>query len=571
MQVTLWPTARSLALTCLIAASAMPASAQAPPGQGQAPSIAAAARTLAPQAQDRAAGPVKKLTVDEAVALGLENNPNLRVERISPLLQDANIDQARSAWSPNLTGLINFQSADSPPDSLLSGSSDILKADRFSGSVGVSQLLPWGTQYEVTWDSSRQTTNSFYSNFNPRLGSGLTAAFSQPLLRNFSVDSARTQLLISRRNREISDVDLRGSVVSTIRDVKAAYWDLAYAVANLRAQQQSLDLARQTLKDNRTRVDVGTMAPIDIVEAEAEVARNEETVIVAESNIKQAEDVLRALIFDPVQSPDFWRTTLEPVYDIASFTPEPVDAEEAVRSALERRTDLKSARMQLENTDLNLKYYRNQLLPQVDLQGSLFGAGVGGDELIREPGFPPGPIIGTATKNFGEVVGDSFTFDYPTWAIGVSVSYPLGTSAAAASLTRAKLQYQQGLLQIASLETQITTQVRTAARQVNTNIKRIDATRASRVLSERRLEAEQKKFGVGMSTSFLVFQAQRDLSTARNNELQALLDYVKSRADYEALQETSLSGAGITIGGGGNVLATSTGSQLGSAVTRAQQ
>jgi outer membrane protein TolC len=571
MQVTLWPSARSLALTCLIAASAMPASAQAPPGQGQAPSIAAAARTLAPQAQDRAAGPVKKLTVDEAVALGLENNPNLRVERISPLLQDANIDQARSAWSPNLTGLINFQSADSPPDSLLSGSSDILKADRFSGSVGVSQLLPWGTQYEVTWDSSRQTTNSFYSNFNPRLGSGLTAAFSQPLLRNFSVDSARTQLLISRRNREISDVDLRGSVVSTIRDVKAAYWDLAYAVANLRAQQQSLDLARQTLKDNRTRVDVGTMAPIDIVEAEAEVARNEETVIVAESNIKQAEDVLRALIFDPVQSPDFWRTTLEPVYDIASFTPEPVDAEEAVRSALERRTDLKSARMQLENTDLNLKYYRNQLLPQVDLQGSLFGAGVGGDEIIREPGFPPGPIIGTATKNFGEVVGDSFTFDYPTWAIGVSVSYPLGTSAAAASLTRAKLQYQQGLLQIASLETQITTQVRTAARQVNTNIKRIDATRASRVLSERRLEAEQKKFGVGMSTSFLVFQAQRDLSTARNNELQALLDYVKSRADYEALQETSLSGAGITIGGGGNVLATSTGSQLGSAVTRAQQ
>jgi outer membrane protein TolC len=571
MQVTLWPTARSLALTCLIAASAMPASAQAPPAQGQAPSIAAAARTLAPQAQDRAAGPVKKLTVDEAVALGLENNPNLRVERISPLLQDANIDQARSAWSPNLTGLINFQSADSPPDSLLSGSSDILKADRFSGSVGVSQLLPWGTQYEVTWDSSRQTTNSFYSNFNPRLGSGLTAAFSQPLLRNFSVDSARTQLLISRRNREISDVDLRGSVVSTIRDVKAAYWDLAYAVANLRAQQQSLDLARQTLKDNRTRVDVGTMAPIDIVEAEAEVARNEETVIVAESNIKQAEDVLRALIFDPVQSPDFWRTTLEPVYDIASFTPEPVDAEEAVRSALERRTDLKSARMQLENTDLNLKYYRNQLLPQVDLQGSLFGAGVGGDELIREPGFPPGPIIGTATKNFGEVVGDSFTFDYPTWAIGVSVSYPLGTSAASASLTRAKLQYQQGLLQIASLETQITTQVRTAARQVNTNIKRIDATRASRVLSERRLEAEQKKFGVGMSTSFLVFQAQRDLSTARNNELQALLDYVKSRADYEALQETSLSGAGITIGGGGNVLATSTGSQLGSAVTRAQQ
>ena len=312
------------------------------------------------------------------------------------------------------------------------------------------------------------------------------------------------------------------------------------------------------------------MAPIDIVEAEAEVARNEETVIVAESAIKQAEDVLRALIFDP-QQPDFWQVTIEPVFDMSAFTPEPVDAEAAVKTALEKRTDLRSARMQLENTNLNMKYYRNQTLPQVNLEGSLFGAGVGGDELIREPGFPPGPVIGTATKHFGEVVGDSFAFNYPTWAIGVNVAYPLGTSAAEASLTRAKLQYQQGLLQIASLETQIATQVRVASRQVNTNIKRIDATRAARVLSERRLEAEQKKFGVGMSTSFLVFQAQRDLTTARNNELQALLDYAKSRADYEALQETSLSGAGITIGGGGGVLATSTGSQLGSAATRAQQ
>jgi outer membrane protein TolC len=569
MQATLRPTALALASLCLLAGLAVPASAQAPP-QGQAPGITTAAQAAVAQAPGQPAGPVRKLTVDEAVALGLENNPNLRVERINPLLQDANIDQARSAWSPNLTGLLNFNNADSPPDSILSGSTDILRVERLSGSAGVSQLLPWGTSYQVTWDSSRTATNNLYSNFDPRLGSGLTLAFSQPLLRDFSVDSARTQLQVSKRNREISDVDLRGSIVSTVRDVTAAYWDLAYAIGNLRAQQQSLDLARQTLKDNRTRVDVGTMAPIDIVEAEAEVARNEETVIVAESAIKQAEDVLRALIFDS-QQPDFWQVTIEPVFDMSAFAPEPVNAEAAVKNALEKRTDLRSARMQLENTNLNMKYYRNQTLPQVNFEGSLFGAGVGGDELIREPGFPPGPVIATATRGFGEVVGDSFSFNYPTWAIGVNVAYPLGTSAASASLTRAKLQYQQGLLQIASLETQIATQVRDAARQVNTNIKRIDATRAARVLAERRLEAEQKKFGVGMSTSFLVFQAQRDLTSARSNELQALLDFAKSRANYEALQETSLSGGGIMIGGGGNVLATGTGSQLGSAATRAQQ
>jgi outer membrane protein TolC len=567
MREVLSPAARSAAAAILLVGLVSTASAQSP--RAAAPSQPVQPPQTAPG--DQPQGPTRRLTIDEAVQLGLENNLNLRVQRIEPQIQDTNVAQAHSAWTPNLNTEFGWNDAESPPDSLLAGANETLTSDRFAGNAGVTQYLPWfGTAYQVSWDAARSTSNNTFSSFNPRLSSGFSLIFDQPLLRNLSIDTARQQLLVSKNNREISDVDLRGIVVGTVRDVKAAYWDLAYAIANLKAQQQSLDLARQTLKDNRTRVEVGTMAPIDIVEAEAEVARNEEAVIVAEAGIRQAEDLLRSLILD-TNAPDFWQTEIEPIYDASSFTPQPADAEAAVKNALAKRTDLESARLQTETVALNIRYYRNQTLPQLNLQANFFGDGLGGEQVLREPGFPPGPVIGTVNRPFSDVLGDAFGFRYPTWNVGFVVSYPVGTSAADANLARARLQLSQARTQIQSLELSIATQVRVFARQVNTNIKRIEATRAARVLAERRLDAEQKKFAVGMSTSFLVFQAQRDLTTARNNELQALVDYAKSRVDFEAIQEASLSGSGITVSGGGGVLATSAGSQVGTALTQAQQ
>jgi outer membrane protein TolC len=538
------------------------------PAWGLAQSISTSAVAQQPAAEP--ARPTKTLTIDEAVRLGLENNLDLLVERISPLVQDQNVRQVETAWTPNLTGLFNYNSAEDPPDSLLSGTRETVTTDTLVGNVGVAQLLPWGANYSVGWNNNRLDTNNQFYTFNPRLRSGLALSFEQPLLRNFGTDTTRTQLVIAKRNREISDEQLRSTVVNTVRSVKNAFWELAYAINNLEAQKQSLELARQTLRDNQTRVRVGTMAPIDIVEAESEVARNEEAVIVAESAITQAEDRLRALIYD-MKAPDFWTATLEPTGYQGQFQLlQPVSEQEAVTSALQKRSDLIQARKQLENVDTNLKYYRNQVLPQLNFQAELNGAGVGGTELIREPGFPPGPVIGEADYGFWNVQGDVYSFKYPTWALGVTLSYPLGTSAAETSVARTKLELQQGQLQLQNLELQIATQVRDAARQVNTNVKRVDATRSSRVLAERRLEAEQKKFGVGMSTSFLVFQAQRDLTSARNAELRALVDYAKSRVDYEAIQEAALGGGGISLASGGGALATTVGTQTATAITQGQ-
>lgn len=539
------------------------------PASGRAQSIGASAAAVQPAPEP--SRPTKALTIDEAVRLGLENNLDLLVERINPLVQDQNVRQVSTAWTPNLTGIFNYTSAEDPPDSLLSGSRDTVSTDTLVGNVGVDQLLPWGANYSVSWDNNRlDTTNQFFT-FNPRLRSGFGLFYEQPLLRNFGTDSTRTQLVVAKRNREISDEQLRSAVVNTVRSVKNAFWELAYNINNLEAQKQSLDLARQTLKDNQTRVRVGTMAPIDIVEAEAEVARNEEAVIIAESAISQSEDRLRALIYD-TKSPDFWTASLEPTGYQGQFQAlQSVNEQEAVSTALAKRSDLIQARSQLENVEANLKFYRNQVLPQLNFRAELNGAGLGGTELLREPGFPPGPVIDEVGYGFWEVQGDTFSFKYPTWALGVTLSYPLGTSAADTSVARTKLELQQGQLQLQSLELQIATQVRDASRQVNTNVKRVDATRSSRVLAERRLEAEQKKFGVGMSTSFLVFQAQRDLSDARNAELRALVDYAKSRVDYEAVQEAALGGGGISLASSGSVLATTAGAQTATAITQGQR
>ncbi|HEY8548538.1 MAG TPA: TolC family protein [Vicinamibacterales bacterium] len=538
-----------------------PATSPATPQPPAQPAPPAPATDAPPIQEQRGGGPVRKLTIDEAVQLALEQNLDVQVERINPQLQDFVLQEVRSNWLPNVSGMMNYNSTDTPPDNLLAGAQDTLTSTQFFGSAGIDQTLPWGTSYSIGWDASRRTTNNLFANFNPRLFSSLSLSVTQPLLRGLRIDGLRAQYLVQQKNREISDVQLRQQVVNTIRQVRNAYWDLVGARQNLIVAQAALDIARQQLRDNRTRVEVGTMAPIDIVQAEAEVARNEEAAIVAAAQIDQAEDVLRALIFDP-SHPDFWTMDLETV-DMPALPTETtdVDPEAAVRNALDKRTDLIQLRKQLEAAQINIRYYRNQTLPQVNAIVDYGLQALGGVQVQRGPSenpdnpFEPGPIIGQVERRFGTVLGDLFGLDFPQWTVGVQVSYPLGRSGAEATLARSRLAYTQSELSLRRQELNVAREVRTAARNVNTNRKRVESTRAARVFSERQLEAAQKKFAVGLATSLDVLVAQRDLTTARNAELNAIIDYVKSLVDFEAVQEAGVGGGlaqgATTFGGGG--------------------
>jgi outer membrane protein TolC len=320
---------------------------------------------------------------------------------------------------------------------------------------------------------------------------------------------------------------------------------LTYQIDNLNAVKQSLELAQRVLSDNERRVQVGTLAPIELIEAQSEIARNEESVIVAEAAIQQAEDRLRSLIFDPT-TPDFWTVTIEPA-DSAPFQAQALDVDAAVRRALDQRTDVRLARNSLARSDISIKYFHNQVLPDVNAEFIYSSSAAGGVQLTPLTSIPIGETperTVLAKRGYGSVLGDVLSGTYPTWTLGVSISYPLGLSAAEANLGRAKLQYAQAQTEMKNLDMQVALDVRNVARQVQTNQKRVDSTRVARELAERRLEAAQKKFAAGIETNFFVFQAQRDLTQARTGEVRAISDYNRSLVDFEAVQEVPLTSTG---------------------------
>jgi outer membrane protein TolC len=481
---------------------------------------------------------IRRLSVDEAVRLALENNLGIQVARITPAVEDLNVAAARGAWAPTFNTTLQSASTESPNNSFLSGAQGESISDaRFLTNVGVQQALPWGGRYSVGWDGIRSTTTNLFSNFSPQLRSSLALSYAQPLLRGFSIDTARQQMLVSLKNREISEVTLRQSIAATQRSVRIAYWELAYAIASLAVQRQSLELAQESLRNTRARVEIGTTPPIDIVEAEAEVALREEATILAEAQIQSSEDTLRALVYDP-DMPDFWTLQIAPA-DTPPYQPVAVDVDQAVRNALDGRTDLQQTRKNLETTNINIDYFHNQTLPDVTASFDYGLTGLGGTQFVRGEGFP-GPVIGRTQRSFGSVLGDLFGNQFPNWTASLNVSYPLGATQQEANLARARLEYSQSTTQLKNQQLQVVTEVREAARQVLTNQKRVETTRSSRQLAERRLDAEQRKFTAGTSTSFFVFQAQRDLAQARNNELRAILDHNRSVVDLETVQEAPL-------------------------------
>ncbi|HEX6164453.1 MAG TPA: TolC family protein [Vicinamibacterales bacterium] len=503
------------------------------------------AQTTPPGSAAQQPGPVRRMSIDDAVATALEQNLDLQVQRINPQLQDLTIDQFKAAYTPNFVSTVSSSDATQPSTSFLSGAQGGITSGRSVFNFGVSSLTNWyGGSYDVRWNNSRNTTNNAFSTFDPQLNSSISATFSQPLLRNFRIDGARQQLLVSQRNKEISDTQLQQSITQTTRNVRNAYYDLVGAIGNLDVQRQSLRLSQQSLRDNRARVEIGTMAPLDIVQAEAEVATREEAVIVAEAAIERLMDQLRSLVYNP-SSPDFWTARIEPT-DTLTFVPTTVDAEAAVKTALVERTDLQNARKNLEINDVNIRYFRNQSLPEVTANVNYNAQAIAGTQVVRardpQTGLPTGAIVSSTSVGFFSGLGSTFSGDFPGWSVQVDMSYPIGKSTQEAQLARARLQQTQAQRQIESLELAVTTQVRDAARNVQTNARRVEATRVSRTLAERRLEAEEKRFQAGLTQNFFVLQAQRDLSIARNNELLALVQYAQSVVNYSAVQRVPLFG-----------------------------
>jgi outer membrane protein TolC len=324
------------------------------------------------------------------------------------------------------------------------------------------------------------------------------------------------------------------SVVQTTAAVKQAYWTLKATLANVTVQQRSLELAEELVRQNKARVDIGQTPPLDLLQAQAEVAQRRETLIRANTAAGDAEDRLRRLIMDPADA-TFWRIRLNP-------SDEPVvggalpDVDAIAAGGFSDRYDLARARKDLENVATNVDFFNNQRLPDVRLETSFRSNGLGGTRFLRSGGFP-GTVTGRANRGYGNVLGDMFSSEYPAWSFGLTVNYALGRSYEEAGLARAQVERRQAAQRISSLQLQIGETLRQAVRQVHSTAERIEAARAGETVARQRLDVEQRRFEVGLSTSFLVTQAQRDLLQTQVNLLQATLDHQSALVSFEALEQ----------------------------------
>jgi outer membrane protein TolC len=560
-----------LVLSCVATAaawtlSAMPAAAQQRTSEAhiqelirEAAKLAANGQTTPTTAQQggqtTAPAAVAKvsLTIEDAVKLALDRNLDIAVQRLNPEINDLSIATARAVFFPSLTSTLLTQGQTTASTNSIAGgaAAAAVTNDAANWNGGVAQNLRWGGgNYGVSLNNTRSTSTSTVSLYNPSYTPLWNAQVTQPLLRNFSTDVNRQQLQITKLNRDISDVQLKSTITNTVSNVRNAYWDYVFAVQSVDVAKESLDLANKQVEDNQTRVQVGTMAPIDVVQAQAQAASSLQNLVVAQATMRTSELALKRLIVNGTQDAN-WNATIDPV-DRPEFRPEEIDLDAAIRRALSQRTDLLTAQKDVLINDVTLKYLNDQTRPQADVVANYGLSGIGGTQLIRQGsgvGTSTNPIVSTIPGGYGDSLASLFGASYPRWTVQLNFSYPLGLSAQSATVARARVQLNQVQAQLKQIELQVATDLTNQAITIRSNAERVQAAQAARELAQKQLDAENSKFAVGMSTNYFVITAQNQLSTAQNNELQAILNYRKSLVDFDRLQQTTLTSQNITLVG----------------------
>ena len=493
-------------------------------------------------------GALRELRLEEAVTLALEKNLDIQVARLEPQSVDYQIAGFRNQYQPVLASTVGQRDLFQLPTRTINGGTRVNQATTTYNASMTQEVPIFGGSYSLSWSNQRVASSDSLATRNPLYTTGLVASYVQPILRGFKTDNLRQQLAISVINREVSEESARATVAQTLANVRNAYWDLVFAQSAVEVAQRATELADKLVEDNQARVEVGTLAPLDIVQAQAEAATRRQNLAAAEATAQTAELALKRYVVSGTDDP-MWRQTIVPV-DLPSVEPPPTDVEGAVRRALAERTDIINARKGLDTSDVNIQYFKDLSMPALDVTASYGAQGLGGPELVRSGAGIDSPVGSIIPGNYGQALSLLTNRDYPNWNFAVTMSYPLFGSQATAQHARARLQRNQSMTRIRALEVQVAAEVTNAALTVQSNLKRVDAATAARELAQKRLEAEQSKFEVGMSTNFFVVQAQRDLREAANTELRALADYRKSLVNFERAQQAPAGG------GGGNFAAT---------------
>lgn len=475
------------------------------------------------------------LSLRECLVLALDNNLNIALARYNPQENEARIEEEKADFHPLATFNADKGRQTTPQPSRFQFFGRGIASRVFDDTGmdwGIRQKFASGTDYDFKVDFSREVDNPF-GRRDRRDSSGrviiprgpqseylgnLSLTFRQHLLRGLGYDVNRSEILVAQNNLEVSKQDFKEKVEDTIALVEQTYWDLVFSIEDLQVKQQSLELARDLLKRNEIQVRVGTMAPIEILEAKTQVAAREDDIIRAEKSVKDVEDRLRKLINLP-DYPLLREVKILPS-DKPAVHPKEIPLVESIHLALQNRSDYRRAKLDLENRDIEVKVNKNGLLPSFDVV-----AHYGSNSL--EQG-----LRGSVT--------DLFDGSQNNWRFGINVEIPLGNQAARSRYTQARIEREKVQTTLENLEQDIILTIREAVRAVQTNMKRVETTRIASQLFKERLETEEKRFGVGLSTSRDILEDQEQLAEARSREIQATIDYNKSQVELERKRGTIL-------------------------------
>ncbi|HYL10429.1 MAG TPA: TolC family protein [Candidatus Acidoferrales bacterium] len=545
------------------------------------------------------------LTLQDAITLALENNMDIIVQRYSDWISDTDILRAKGGgisrgipfangqfaeganpsqnFDPTITTGITFDDRNIPVNNPFTAGTGIsslasLVVHTATYNTQYSQGFATGTGFGAFFNNTRSSTNSPASIFNPSVQSSLGVFFNQQLLNGFGLLVNTRFIRIAKINKKIADLAFAQQAINTTNQVSNAYWELVFARENVKVQQEAVNVAEKLYADNKRQVEIGTMAPIDVVRAEAEVATNRQNLIVAQTVQLQQQTLLISTITKNPLTPQLISVEVVPT-DSAT---QPVEMQtaplpDAVKEALDKRPDILQQVEDLKARDINVHATRNALLPTFTVSGQYLSQGLGGDaktlsapttvagnQIVNQAGVPvivntPSGAIpvflpqnvttvtGIAPGGLGDALSSVFNNRFPDYTIQFNLNLPIRNRPAQADSARALLEQRQSEARMRQLQNNVVIDVRNTQIALEQDRARVQAAGQARILQERTLDAEQKKYQLGASTVFLVIQAQRDLSNARGVELRALVDLAKAKIDYERALGRTLDVNHITI------------------------
>jgi outer membrane protein len=465
-----------------------------------------------------------RLLLEDAIGIALSRNLEIAVERFDREQALLGITASKGIFDLRAAADLSLAESDEPNATQLEGV-PVLETDRRNANVTLNQLTPWGGDFQLGLNAFRSATNSLNQQLNPLYSADADFGFEQPLLRNFGRIPTARGIYLARLDSGISRENFENQVAGILQQVETAYWSLVEAREQLVVARDSLQLARDLHSRNEIQVEVGTLAPIELVQSEATIALREEDIITAEAALGDAGDELLRLL----NLPD----AMAAGYDVVPVT-EPtteeidIDVEAAIATALAERTEVRTQRLAVERAEIDARFFANQKLPQADLR-----AGYGSSGLA---GVGPVPVSEDEVRVLRTDLNDAFDTvfdrDFTGWSVGLFFSYPLQNRTAEANAAISELELDQAGTQLDQVELGIATEVRSAARRVRSAAQQIQSARATSRLQRRNLEAEQKRYENGMSDSFRIAQIQTDLTEALSREVTAVTNYRIALVDY---------------------------------------